>query len=323
MNCEPLVSICCLVYNHESFLRDCFNGFITQQITFPIEILVHDDASSDNSAGVIKEYTDKYPDLFKPIYQSENQYSKGVDVFQLNAQRAIGKYIAICEGDDYWTDPNKLQMQVDFLESHPDYSMCFHGAEIKYEDKNLYTEALCETVQDKEYTADELLNQWIVPTASIVMKRECAFYPIKGRERVFYGDYFIVFSCLALGKVRGFSQSMSTYRVNASSVMHNPKYKRNTLLKLADNWECFKENFPFASSKEVNKRLAFHYWQRASVQPTMRQSLQDRKKAFCTAPLVAFLMIFRPAVMAVVSLTSTFINPQKTTRLIKKITGRI
>ena len=124
---EPVVSICCLVYNHEPFLRECFEGFVMQKTTFPIEILVHDDASTDHSADIIREYTVQYPDLFKPIYQTENQYSKGVKVsatFQF--PRAKGKYIALCEGDDYWTDPYKLQKQVDFLESHPEYVMCSH-----------------------------------------------------------------------------------------------------------------------------------------------------------------------------------------------------
>lgn len=322
MNCEPLVSICCLVYNHESFLRDCFNGFITQQITFPIEILVHDDASSDNSAGVIKEYTDKYPDLFKPIYQSENQYSKGVDVFQLNAQRAIGKYIAVCEGDDYWTDPNKLQMQVDFLESHPDYSMCFHGAEEKNEG-NLYTDSEHNLVQDKDYTAVDLLDHWIIPTASIVMRRECAFYPLKNPGKIVYGDYFVFFSCLALGNVRGFSRKMSVYRVNQNSLTHNPKYKKNIILKMPDNWECFRENFPFAPQHAVNKILAFYYWQRAGYQPTLKMSFNDRKKAFSTAPFVAFLMVFRPLVIFGISFLSKFLDGSKIRGIVRKVTSKV
>lgn len=98
----PLVSICTLVYNHEPYLRECFEGFVMQKTNFAFEVLVHDDASTDNSAAIIREYTAKYPNIFKPIYQTENQYSKGVKVSATyQYPRAKGKYIAICEGDDY------------------------------------------------------------------------------------------------------------------------------------------------------------------------------------------------------------------------------
>lgn len=112
---SPLVSITCLTYNHAPYLRQCLDGFVMQKTSFPIEILIYDDASEDGTQDIIREYERKYPDLIKPIYQTENQYSKGVKVeFVYNYPRAKGKYIAFCEGDDYWTDPNKLQKQIDF-----------------------------------------------------------------------------------------------------------------------------------------------------------------------------------------------------------------
>lgn len=121
---EILVSIHCLVYNHEPYIRDCLEGFVMQKTNFPFEAIVHDDASTDKSADIIREYAEKYPHIIKPIYQTENQYSQKNGAIG-RAVNAItrGKYIALCEGDDYWTDPLKLQKQVDFLESHPDYSM--------------------------------------------------------------------------------------------------------------------------------------------------------------------------------------------------------
>lgn len=120
---RPMVSVCCIVYNQELFLRDCFDGFVAQKTNFPIEILIHDDASNDGTTEIINEYTEKHPNLFKPIIQVQNQYSKGLGLIglKLNLKRAKGKYIAFCEGDDYWTDPLKLQKQVDFLEKHEEY----------------------------------------------------------------------------------------------------------------------------------------------------------------------------------------------------------
>ena len=126
-NEKPLVSICCITYNHAAYIRDCLEGFVMQQTNFPFEVLIHDDASTDGTADIIREYEAKFPDIIKPIYQTENQYSKGVNVGMQTLFRAQGKYTAFCEGDDFWCDPQKLQRQFDFMESHPDYSACFCG----------------------------------------------------------------------------------------------------------------------------------------------------------------------------------------------------
>ena len=123
----PLVSISCITFNHAPYLRECFDGFLMQQTDFKFEVVVHDDASTDGTREVIEEYTAKYPDIFVPMYQTENQYSKGVRgmMARFNFPRCRGKYIALCEGDDYWIDPLKLQKQVDFLEANESFSICW------------------------------------------------------------------------------------------------------------------------------------------------------------------------------------------------------
>lgn len=125
---RPLVSICCVTYNHAPFIRQCLDGFLMQQ-GVDYEILIHDDCSTDGTTEIIRGYAAKYPDIIKPLYEEENQFCKpgreSMDFY--NYRRAKGKYIACCEGDDYWTDPLKLQKQVDFMEAHPEYSVCFHG----------------------------------------------------------------------------------------------------------------------------------------------------------------------------------------------------
>lgn len=130
---DILVSIHCLAYNHEPYIRQCLDGFVMQQTKFKFEVLVHDDASTDHTADIIREYEKKYPALIKPIYQVSNQYSRHVNVGTLNLSRARGKYIAWCEGDDYWTDPLKLQKQVDFLEEHPEYGLVYTNFSILYQ----------------------------------------------------------------------------------------------------------------------------------------------------------------------------------------------
>jgi len=116
----PLVSITCATYNHEAYIKEALEGFVMQKTSFPFEIIVHDDASTDNTASIIREYEARYPDLFVTIYEAENQYSKGYgDLSRIIYSAVRGKYIAVCEGDDYWTDPYKLQKQVEFLEYNP------------------------------------------------------------------------------------------------------------------------------------------------------------------------------------------------------------
>ena len=125
---ENKVTVWCMVFNHEKFLCKCLDGFIMQKTNFPFKVIIHDDASTDHSADIIREYERKYPNLIKPIYEKENQYSIGrerIGIIQL--KNLTSKYFAICEGDDYWNSPDKLQKQYDYMELHPECSMCLHN----------------------------------------------------------------------------------------------------------------------------------------------------------------------------------------------------
>lgn len=126
----PLVTIRCLVYNHEPYLRQCLDGFVMQKTNFLFEAIVHDDASTDRSAEIIREYAEKYPDIIKPIFETENQYSKhDGSIGRIMNEHTRGKYVAICEGDDYWIDEFKLQKQVDILR-HNNIGLCYTRARI-------------------------------------------------------------------------------------------------------------------------------------------------------------------------------------------------
>lgn len=126
------VSIICITYNHEKYIEKALEGFVMQKTSFPFEVLIHDDASTDKTADIIREYEERYPNIIKPIYQKENQYSKGCQYIKDAISPHIhGKYIAFCEGDDYWIDSMKLQKQFDALENHPELDICAHGAYIE------------------------------------------------------------------------------------------------------------------------------------------------------------------------------------------------
>lgn len=212
---KPLVSICCLVYNHEPFLRECFEGFVMQKTTFPIEVLVHDDASTDHSVDIIREYTEKYPDIFKPYYQTENQYSKGKGFvgLQINFERAQGKYIAMCEGDDYWTDPLKLQKQVDFLEENEDFALCFHNVRIWKQNEQTMVDDFITRDVPTETDIYDLAKGNYIHTPSVVFRRSRMLYEEYSKlNGIVFGDYPLWLLASQYGKIYKFQESFAVYR---------------------------------------------------------------------------------------------------------------
>ena len=230
----PLVSISCITYNHEPYIVQALNGFLMQKTSFPFEVLVHDDASTDRTADIIREYEKKIPKLIKPIYQKENQYSKGFTSVTAtwNVPRAQGKYIALCEGDDYWIDENKLQMQVDFLEKNPEYTMCFHNAIEHYEDGSVPDKEFSQ-VENRDYSGIEFFKHWIVPTASVIYKKEITesdFYKkIKEDRNLIFSDTPLFLTSTKYGRVRGFSNTMVVYRRQINGASYGINLKRDYL----------------------------------------------------------------------------------------------
>lgn len=128
---NPLVSIVCDTYNHAPYIRRALDSFLSQETDFPFEIIVHDDASTDGTADIIRAYEAERPDLFRCVYRTENIYSKDPKILEHYVfPLARGQYIAICEGDDYWTSPHKLQTQVSYLQAHPECTLCVCAAEL-------------------------------------------------------------------------------------------------------------------------------------------------------------------------------------------------
>lgn len=234
---KPLVAIHCMVYNHAPFLRECFEGFVMQQTTFPFVAIVHDDASTDNSADIIREYETKYPHIFKPIYQTVNQHSiPGVSVVQtINKaiQETGAKYIAMCEGDDYWTDPLKLQKQVDFLEANPEYSFCCHRFKIfKHADNQFINEyAHSAYIANQDLIIDENIfaKYWTTQWLTTVTRADLFFEACDTAKKLFGRglDVYLYFLLLQKGRGISLNQQMGIYRwhENGSSIGRSD-YKR-------------------------------------------------------------------------------------------------
>lgn len=240
---EIMVTIRCLAYNQEKYIRQCLDGFVMQKTNFPVKAIVHDDASTDATASIIQEYAEKYPNLIVPILEKENQYSKG-KLSEVMYPYMTGKYMAICEGDDYWTDPLKLQKQVDFLESHPEYSMCFHQALRHHEGSNKPDE-LYSNIENRDYTGPELYTSTHrPPTASILIRKtvlESDVYKISMHEIKSFGDLCYFLSSAHCGKVRGMADIMAVYRMNDSGVTNVFNSINDKVLKYAnDNIKLYK-----------------------------------------------------------------------------------
>lgn len=233
----PLVSVVCDVFNHEPFIEDALKGFVMQETNFPFEVLIHDDASTDESARLIQRYADRYPHLIKPIYQKENQYSQGVSIWlTYQFSRVKGKYIALCEGDDYWTDPHKLQKQVDFLETNPEYTLCFHNAREKWEGSN--EERGFAPIEDRAYSGVEIYDNWIIPTASTVFRTSLVqserFQEAIHNPNFLFHDIVLFMSCAEEGKIRGMSDNLSVYRRHPGGVLYYESLQRDYKQSLHD-----------------------------------------------------------------------------------------
>lgn len=254
---KPLVSISCITYNHENYIRDAIEGFLIQKTTFPVEILIHDDASTDNTANIIREYEAKYPQLIKPIYQTENQYSKkDGTIGRIQRGRACGKYYAICEGDDYWTDPLKLQKQVDFLEENSEYSMCFHNAMLIYEGRENLNKPF-KKIETREYSGEEILKEWTIPTASVVFRMD-AYKPVHHPDFL-YGDIILFLSLAENGKIWGMSEVMGVYRKHEGGMTSPNKNGLFKTLKYIKHHEAIKVHFGRKYEQAENEILSKAY----------------------------------------------------------------
>lgn len=167
---KPLVSICCVTYNHENFIRMSLDSMLIQETNFPFEIIIRDDCSTDNTATVVREYAEKFPHIISTILETENQYSKGVNPFVPIYKKAVGKYVAILEGDDYWRDVSKLQKQVDFLDKNNDYVLSYHNSIVVDEDNELVKKIRYSLAKD--YTSDQMLYGEALISTNTVMFRK-------------------------------------------------------------------------------------------------------------------------------------------------------
>ena len=220
---EPLVSVGWLTYNHVKYVGQCLEGFACQKTNFPFEILIHDDASQDDTQNVILEFAAKYDsEVVKPICQKINQFSQGISPLrQILLPRVKGKYIALCEGDDYWTDPLKLQKQVDFLEAHPEYGMCYTQCVSYRQNTGKFDRTPWGGPNE---SLESLLRMNTVPTLTVMFRADLLrayVAEIRPHERDWLmGDYPMWLYFAGNSKIKFLNATTGVYRVLSDSASH-------------------------------------------------------------------------------------------------------
>lgn len=251
---KPVVSILCQTYNHAPYIRECIEGFLMQKTTFNFVVFIHDDASTDGTADIIREYQEKYPDIIKPIYQSINQWSLGNKVFSgIQLPRVKSQYIAWCDGDDYWTDPYKLQKQVDFLEAHPDYILVYTDYQRYIQEKAMFipsTDKICEGMVYEEL----LKHTFNIQTPTVCFRKEVADSILNTDipEGCFTGDWADYLIASRLGKFKFIPEITAVYRVLSESASHFKSKKAEAIFtsKYSKTELFFWSKYPLADTQE-------------------------------------------------------------------------
>lgn len=246
-NNKPLVSISCITFNHVNYITEALNGFLMQKTNFDFEVLIHDDASTDGTEEIIREFERKFPSIIKPLYEETNQWvkgRKGSAVF--NFPRAKGKYIALCEGDDYWTDPLKLQKQVDFLENNQDVNICFTRAQLlKNEVFSMHD--IPKPFYNNSFKYIELLKHYnFIATCSVVFRKPLHFEFPNWFHKLPFGDLGIYKLVSEDKDIQCIDEVMSVYRIHDNGV-----YSGISALKKQQNYlNFYKAIFPALNSEE-------------------------------------------------------------------------
>lgn len=267
----PILAILCTAYNHAPYIRQCLEGFVMQKTTFPFIAIVHDDASTDKTADIIQEYAKKYPDRIKPIFETENQYSRYDGTLGRIMNAAIPenvKYVAMCEGDDYWIDPYKLQKQVSFLEQHSEYVLT-HTSYLRYYefDKKFYSAPKIQLFENDDVSPISILSgNYKILTATSVLNFSIYNSLIKSDPFLYSSGYFMMgdtplwYDLSRKGKIKYFNEITAVYRQNEGSATRrkNPKlkYRFNLSSKELRMYLCERDYLPKAYYKQIRKEYS-------------------------------------------------------------------
>ncbi len=218
---KPKVSVVSITYNQEAFIQDALEGFVAQQTSFPIEIVIADDASTDRTPEIIRHYADRHPHLLRPIFRSTNIGVHANFVATLSAAR--GEYLALCEGDDYWTDPLKLSKQIEFLDRHPRTTVCFHPVRVIHDDGAPDVE-FPPLSWRRDLSLEALLARNFIQTNSVVYRRQQRYDDIPAN--IMPIDWYLHVRHAVNGDIAMLPDTMAVYRRHPQGIWYESYHDR-------------------------------------------------------------------------------------------------
>jgi glycosyltransferase involved in cell wall biosynthesis len=263
----PLVATSTLTYNHEPYIRDCLDGILMQKTTFPVRVVVFEDCSTDATREIVKEYQTKYPHLVVAVFTPHNTYGKPERREALKPYfeaRAVAKYIALCEGDDYWTDPLKLQKQVEFLEENPEFGLVHADCHFYYHEKGIWEYNANKNLSNsiKIDSKEELFYRLVdadykIRTATVLFRKDLLKTITTDTKTFLMGDTPRWLDFSQLTKFKYFDEVFAVYRIlsNSASRSKNKKKQYRFSLSMAEMrvYYCYKYNYP------INEKLKNRY----------------------------------------------------------------
>lgn len=294
---DDMVSVCMITYNHEKYISQAIEGVLMQKTTFPIELIIGEDCSQDSTRNICLDYQARYPGIIKVLPTEGN---KGIlKNFSSTLLACSGKYIAICEGDDYWTDPDKLQVQRDYMEKNPEIVLCFHNATIRKESEK--SEKIFLNKVKPFYSGSEILKKWTIPTASTLFKnvlpKELPAFMYNGT----HGDLPLFLLLSTYGKISCINKNMSVYRVidggATQSLFKGIDHNSNHIKQLESMKAFFGSRFKKLLSKRLSDyclSLSLQYFKtsdKKSGKTMLSKSLKEYPCIILLRPFIFFKII--------------------------------
>jgi glycosyltransferase involved in cell wall biosynthesis len=282
---KPKISIIVLTYNHAKFINENLEGILMQKVDTPVELIICDDSSTDQTVDIVNHIICKIPENFEIKFFKHDKNIGATPNFYFALQQVTGDYLAFCEGDDYWTNPNKLQIQIDFLNKNPDFSLCFHTATNVSTDP-IINETIFSTIENREYSPIEIYKHWLVHTATVMMRAEVL--QSKAKEETLkqkdlqYFDTILFLAASTLGKMRGMDKKMSAYRrheagLSAGKTNFKRDLQHNKLDKIIGDYY----------KGEIKKIANWHIFSRSNLN---FQQLMTEKKWFLAIQFLPWLL---------------------------------